>query len=432
MGLQYPAERPYPVYRQEGLAMKKKDVAEPIPNKDLFNKLTIEDLDIKGKKVFIRADFNVPLDENLMITDDRRIRSTLPTVNYAIDEGAKVILSSHLGRPRGKIDPKYSLAPVAKRLQRLLNKEVVFAPDCVGSQAENLVSRMKNGDVLLLENLRYHPGEEKNDEEFARSLAKLADVFVNDAFGAAHRAHASIVGITKFLPSAAGFLLKQEIEYLKGAIDNPVKPFIAILGGAKVSGKIGVLEHLVDNVDKVLVGGGMAFTFIKAMGNEIGNSLVEDDMLETAERIRKKLIENGVKFYLPVDCVIAQNTEPGTVVKIVPTLEIPKGWKALDIGPASVKLFTVAIQDAKTVLWNGPMGVFEMDIFSRGTFDIARAVADAYALTIVGGGDTALAVHKAGVSDAISFISTGGGASLQLLEGKELPGIAALTGKEDR
>lgn len=412
--------------------MKKKDVAEPIPNKDLFNKLTIEDLDIKGKKVFIRADFNVPLDENLMITDDRRIRSTLPTVNYAIDEGAKVILSSHLGRPRGKIDPKYSLAPVAKRLQRLLNKEVVFAPDCVGSQAENLVSRMKNGDVLLLENLRYHPGEEKNDEEFARSLAKLADVFVNDAFGAAHRAHASIVGITKFLPSAAGFLLKQEIEYLKGAIDNPVKPFIAILGGAKVSGKIGVLEHLVDNVDKVLVGGGMAFTFIKAMGNEIGNSLVEDDMLETAERIRKKLIENGVKFYLPVDCVIAQNTEPGTVVKIVPTLEIPKGWKALDIGPASVKLFTVAIQDAKTVLWNGPMGVFEMDIFSRGTFDIARAVADAYALTIVGGGDTALAVHKAGVSDAISFISTGGGASLQLLEGKELPGIAALTGKEDR
>lgn len=412
--------------------MKKKDVAEPIPNKDLFNKLTIEDLDIKGKKVFIRADFNVPLDENLMITDDRRIRSTLPTINYAIDEGAKVILSSHLGRPRGKIDPKYSLAPVAKRLQRLLNKEVVFAPDCVGSQAENLVSRMKNGDVLLLENLRYHPGEEKNDEEFARSLAKLADVFVNDAFGAAHRAHASIVGITKFLPSAAGFLLKQEIEYLKGAIDNPVKPFIAILGGAKVSGKIGVLEHLVDNVDKVLVGGGMAFTFIKAMGNEIGNSLVEDDMLETAERIRKKLIENGVKFYLPVDCVIAQNTEPGTVVKIVPTLEIPKGWKALDIGPASVKLFTVAIQDAKTVLWNGPMGVFEMDIFSRGTFDIARAVADAYALTIVGGGDTALAVHKAGVSDAISFISTGGGASLQLLEGKELPGIAALTGKEDR
>jgi phosphoglycerate kinase len=410
--------------------MKKKDI-EPVPAKDVFNKLTIEDIDIKGKRVFIRADFNVPLDENLIITDDRRIRSTLPTINYAIDEGAKVILSSHLGRPKGKVDPKYSLAPVAKRLQRLLNKEVVFAPDCVGSQVENLVSKMKDGDVLLLENLRYHPEEEKNDEDFARALAKLADVYVNDAFGAAHRAHASTVGITKFLPSAAGFLLKQEIEYLKGAIDNPVKPFVAILGGAKVSGKIGVLEHLVSKVDKVVVGGGMAFTFIKAMGYEIGDSIVEDGMLETAQRIRKKLQENGIKFYLPVDCVIAQSTGPGAVIKIVPTLEIPKGWRALDIGPASVKLFSVVIQDAKTVLWNGPMGMFEMDAFSRGTFEIAHAVAEAYALTIVGGGDTDLAVHRAGVSDVISFISTGGGASLQLLEGKELPGIAALTDRKE-
>jgi phosphoglycerate kinase len=410
--------------------MKKKDI-EPVPAKDVFNKLTIEDIDIKGKRVFIRADFNVPLDENLIITDDRRIRSTLPTINYAIDEGAKVILSSHLGRPKGKVDPKYSLAPVAKRLQRLLNKEVVFAPDCVGSQVENLVSKMKDGDVLLLENLRYHPEEEKNDEDFARALAKLADVYVNDAFGAAHRAHASTVGITKFLPSAAGFLLKQEIEYLKGAIDNPVKPFVAILGGAKVSGKIGVLEHLVSKVDKVVVGGGMAFTFIKAMGYEIGDSIVEDGMLDTAQRIRKKLQENGIKFYLPVDCVIAQSTGPGAVIKIVPTLEIPKGWRALDIGPASVKLFSVVIQDAKTVLWNGPMGMFEMDAFSRGTFEIAHAVAEAYALTIVGGGDTDLAVHRAGVSDVISFISTGGGASLQLLEGKELPGIAALTERKD-
>jgi phosphoglycerate kinase len=349
--------------------MKKKDI-EPVAAKDVFNKLTIEDIDIKGKRVFIRADFNVPLDENLIINDDRRIRSTLPTINYAIDEGAKVILSSHLGRPKGKVDPKYSLAPVAKRLQRLLNKEVVFAPDCVGSQVENLVSKMKDGDVLLLENLRYHPEEEKNDEDFARALAKLADVYVNDAFGAAHRAHASTVGITKFLPSAAGFLLKQEIEYLKGAIDNPVKPFVAILGGAKVSGKIGVLEHLVSKVDKVVVGGGMAFTFIKAMGYEIGDSIVEDGMLETAQRIRKKLQENGIKFYLPVDCVIAQSTGPGAVIKIVPTLEIPKGWRALDIGPASVKLFSVVIQDAKTVLWNGPMGMFEMDAFSRGTFEM--------------------------------------------------------------
>ncbi|MFZ3138477.1 MAG: phosphoglycerate kinase [Thermodesulfovibrionales bacterium] len=411
--------------------MKKKDIIEPFQNKDIFNKLTIEDLDIKGKRVFIRADFNVPLDDNLMITDDRRIRSTLPTINYAIDEGARVILSSHLGRPKGKVDPRLSLASVVKRLQRLLNKEVTFAPDCIGSQVEGLVSKMRDGDVMLLENLRYHPGEENNDEEFARSLAKLADFYVNDAFGAAHRAHASIVGMTKFLPSAAGFLLKKEIEYLKGAIDNPVKPFVAILGGAKVSGKIGVLEHLVGHVDKVLVGGGVAFTFIKAMGYEIGNSLVEDGMLETAERIRKKLIENGVKFYLPVDCVIAQSTDPGAVIKIVPTLEIPKGWEALDIGPASVKLFTVALQDAKTILWNGPMGMFEIDLFSRGTFDIARAVSDAYALTIVGGGDTDLAVNRAGVSNAISFISTGGGASLQLLEGKELPGIAALTNRED-
>jgi len=412
--------------------MKKKDIMEPLPNKDIFHKLTIENLDIKGKRVFIRADFNVPLDANLMIiNDDRRIRSTLPTINYAIDEGAKVILSSHLGRPKGKVDPKFSLAPVAKRLQRLLNKEVIFAPDCIGSQVEGLVSKMNNGDVLLLENLRFHPGEEKNDKEFARSLAKLADVYVNDAFGAAHRAHASMVGITKFLPSAAGFLLKKEIEYLKGAIDNPIKPFVAILGGAKVSGKIGVLEHLVDKVDKVIVGGGMAFTFIKAMGYEIGDSLVEDEMLETAQRIRKKLQETGIKFYLPVDCVIAQNTEPGAVIKIVPTMEIPKAWKALDIGPASVKLFSAAIQDAKTILWNGPMGVFEIDSFSRGTFEIAHAVAEAYALTIVGGGDTDLAVHKAGVSDVISFISTGGGASLQLLEGKELPGIAALTNRED-
>jgi phosphoglycerate kinase len=411
--------------------MKKKDIIEPFQNKDNFNKLTIEDLDINGKRVFIRADFNVPLDDNLMITDDRRIRSTLPTINYAIDEGAKVILSSHLGRPKGKADPKLSLAPVAKRLQRLLNKEVVFSPDCVGNQAESLVSKMKDGDVILLENLRFHPGEEKNEEEFAKAMAKLADVYINDAFGAAHRAHASTVGMTKFLPSAAGFLLKKEIEYLKGAIDNPVKPFVAILGGAKVSGKIGVLEHLVEKVDKVIVGGGMAFTFIKAMGYEIGDSLVEDEMLETAQRIRKKLQETGIKFYLPVDCVIAQNAEPGAVIKIVPTLEIPAGWKALDIGPASVKLFSVAIQDAKTILWNGPMGVFEKDAFSRGTFEIAHAVAEAYALTIVGGGDTDLAVHRAGVSDAISFISTGGGASLQLLEGKELPGIAALANRED-
>jgi len=398
--------------------------------KDVLGKLAIDDLRLKGKRVFIRADFNVPLDDNLRITDDSRIRSTLTTINYAIDEGARVILASHLGRPKGKPDPRYSLAPIAKRLQRLLDKDVIFVPDCIGSQVENIVSKMKDGDVVLLENLRYHAEEEKNDEEFSKKLASLADFFVNDAFGTAHRAHASTVGIPKFLTSAAGFLMKKEIEYLKGVVDNPIRPFVAILGGAKVSGKIGVLEHLENKVDKVIVGGGMAFTFIKAMGDEVGDSLVETEMIETAQRIRKKLKAAGIKFYLPVDCVIAQSLEPGAETKIVPTLEIPKGWRALDIGPATVKLFSEALENAKTILWNGPMGVFETDAFSRGTYAIANAVADAYALTIVGGGDTALAVHKAGVTNALSFISTGGGASLQLLEGKELPGIAALTDRK--
>lgn len=403
----------------------------PSPPTDILNKLTIEDLDIKDKRVFIRADFNVPLDENQRITDDRRIRSTLPTINYAIDEGAKVILTSHLGRPKGKINPHFSLAPVAKRLQRLLDKEVIFVDDCIGPKVENIVSKMKDGDVVVLENLRFHSEEESNDEGFARKLASLADCYVSDAFGSAHRSHASIVGIPKFLISAAGFLLKKEIEYLKGVVTNPVRPFVAILGGAKASGKIGVLENLADKVNKVIVGGGMAFTFIKAAGYEIGDSLVEYDMLDLANSIREKLSKNNVKFYLPVDCVIAQSMETGVETKIVTTQEIPKGWRALDIGPASVRLFSEAIQDAKTIIWNGPMGVFEIDAFSRGTYSVAHSVADAYALTIVGGGDTDLAVHKAGVSDSISFISTGGGASLQLLEGKELPGIAALTDKKE-
>jgi phosphoglycerate kinase len=397
---------------------------------DILGKLTIEDLPIKGKRVFIRVDFNVPIDTNMVITDDRRIRSTLPTINYAIDEGAKVILSSHLGRPKGKVEPQFSLAPVAKRLQRLLNKEVIFAPDCIGPQVENLVSKMKEGDVILLENLRFHLEEEKNDETFARSLAKLADYFVNDAFGAAHRVHASIVGIPKFLPSAAGFLMKKEIEYLRGVVENPVRPFVAILGGSKASGKIGVLEHLEEKVDKVIIGGGMAYTFIKALDYEIGDSLVEPDMLDFAKTTVEKLKKKNIKFYLPVDSVIAQSMESGAETKIVTTQEIPKGWRALDIGPASVKLFSEAIQDAKTIIWNGPMGVFEIDAFSRGTYAIAHSVADAYALTIVGGGDTDYAVHKAGVSDTITFISTGGGASLQLLEGKDLPGISALSDKK--
>jgi phosphoglycerate kinase len=396
-------------------------------DESIINKQTIDDMDLKGKRVFIRVDFNVPMDENLRITDDRRLRSALPTINYCIDEGAKVILASHLGRPKGKPNPEFSLAMVAKRLQRLLNKEVNFISDCVGSEVKAAVDKMRSGDVLVLENLRFHPEEEANDDAFARELSSVADVYLNDAFGASHRAHASIAGIPKFLPAGAGYLLKKEIEYLQGVVSNPVRPFAAILGGAKVSGKIGVLENLSNKVDKVIVGGGMAFTFIKAMGYEVGDSLVETEMLGLAERIMETLKKNGVKFYLPVDCVIAQSTEPGAETKIVPTQEIHKGWKALDIGPASSRLFAEAIGNAKTIIWNGPMGMFEVDAFSRGTFALARAVADAYALTIIGGGDTDLAVHRAGVSDSISFISTGGGASLQLLEGKDLPGLVALS-----
>ncbi len=370
----------------------------------------------------------MPLDENGNITDDGRIRSTLPTINYALDAGARVVLASHLGRPKGNPNPKYSLAPVALRLNRLLNKEVKFAKDCIGPDVEHLVQGMRPGDVLLLENLRFHAEEEKNDEGFSKALAAFTDVYVNDAFGTAHRAHASTYGITKFVKeSVAGFLMKKEISYLQKTVANPVRPFVAILGGAKVSGKIGVIENLQNKVDKIIVGGAMAFTFIQAQGQETGNSLVEPDMLEMADRLRKSAHEKGVKFYLPVDFVVAENANDGAETKIVTSQEIPKGWIGLDIGPATVRLFSEAIQDAKTIIWNGPMGLFEKDAYSRGTFAIARSVADAYATTIVGGGDTDVAVHKAGVSDSITFISTGGGASLELLEGKELPGLAALT-----
>jgi phosphoglycerate kinase len=392
-----------------------------------LRKQTIDDVVLRDKRVIIRADFNVPLDDSHQITDDTRIRSTLPTINRAVDDGAKVILCSHLGRPNGMFDPKYSLAPVAKRLGRLMGKDILFAPDCIGPSVEGLVAKMKPGDVLLLENLRFHQGEEENDDIFSKALAALGDVYINDAFGAAHRAHASTVGITKFIPaSAAGFLLKKEIEYLEGAVENPVRPFVAILGGAKVSGKIGVIENLGKRVDKVIIGGGMAFTFLKAKGLEIGNSLVENDMLDFAKGIEDHALSRGVKFYLPVDCVVAASHEPGAESKIVPVQEIPKGWYALDIGPASVKLFNEAVQNAKTILWNGPMGVFEIDAYARGTLAMAHAIADAYALTIVGGGETAMAVHRAGESENMSFISTGGGAALELLEGKQLPGLTAL------
>ena len=397
-----------------------------------MNKITIEDIKLKGKKVIIRADFNVPLDSNLNITDDTRIRSTLPTINYAIDEGAKVILSSHLGRPKGHFDPRYSLAPVAKRLGRLLEKKVDFAQDCVGPEVEEKVAKLEPGDVLLLENLRFHPGEESNDESFARSLASFGDVYINDAFGAVHRDHASITGITKFVPlCGVGFLMKKEIEYLEGAVANPPRPFVAILGGAKVSGKIGVIENFGKKVDKVIIGGGMAFTFLHAMGYEVGKSLVEPDVMKFALEIKDHAIEKGIKFYLPVDCVVANSMDPGAETNIVPVQEIPKGWMGLDIGPASVKLFSEALANAKTILWNGPMGVFEMDAYSRGTFAVAHAVGNAYALSIIGGGDTALAVYRAGESENMSFISTGGGAALQLLEGKKLPGLAVLPNRKE-
>ena len=397
----------------------------------VLNKLTIRDVNIKNKRVFIRVDFNVPINSELNITDDTRIRSALPTINYAIDEGAKIILASNLGGQKGKKNPALTLATVVKRLQRLLNKDVMFLDDCIGPEVDKVINNMEPGDVVLLENLRFYPGEEGKDDEFAKKLAALADVYVNDAFGTSHRSHSSVVGITKYVrPAVAGFLVKKEIEYVEGVMANPARPFVSILGGAKVSGKLGMIENLGKKVDKVIIGGGMAFTFLKAMGYEVGNSLVEPEMLEISIQIYKSARQRGIKFYLPVDCVVAPDMEPGSQTMIVPVQEIPKDWKALDIGPASVKLFTEAIANARTILWNGPMGVFEIDAFSRGTFAVAHAVAESYALTIVGGGDTANAVDKARESENMSFISTGGGAVLQMLEGKPLPGIMALDDRE--
>ena len=392
-----------------------------------ITKQTIDQVDLQGKRVIIRVDFNVPFDESLKITDDSRIRAVIPTINHVVDEGGSVILCSHLGRPKGTVCPELSLAPVAKRLKRLLGKDVTFAPDCVGPTVKNLASQLQPGDVLLLENLRFHPEEEANDDHFASELASLGDVFINDAFGTAHRSHASTAGIPAFIKtSAAGYLMKREVEYLEGAVENPIRPFVAILGGAKVSGKIGAIENLGKKVDKVIIGGGMAFTFLKAMDLEIGRSLVEDEMLDFAKGVHEHALEQGIKFYLPVDCVVAASLDPGAETKIVPIQEIPEGWYGLDIGPASVKLFSEAVENAKTILWNGPMGMFERDAFARGTQAMAHAVANAYALTVVGGGSTALAIHRAGETDSMSFISTGGGAALTLLEGGNMPGLAAL------
>ncbi|MBP8626499.1 MAG: phosphoglycerate kinase [Syntrophorhabdales bacterium] len=387
----------------------------------------IDQIDLNGKRVFIRVDFNVPMDENGNITDDTRIRAHLPTINYALEKGAKVIIGSHLGRPKGKKSEKFSLKAVSKRLSELLNRDVLFLDDCVGETVEKAVSQMKNGDVALLENLRFYPGEEKNDPEFAKQLARLCDVYIDDAFAVSHRKAASNTAIIDFVKiCAAGFLLKNELAYFDKAMGNPVRPLVAIIGGAKVSDKIGVLKKLVEKVDKLIVGGGMAFTFLKALGYEIGNSICEEEMLDLAKDIMNKARGRNVKFYLPVDCVVAEKASADAVTKITTVQEIPKTWMGLDIGPASVSLFSTAIQDAKTIIWNGPMGMFELDPFSRGTFAMVSYVANSHALTIIGGGDTDVAVHRAGESDKISYISTGGGAFLELLEGKTMPAIEAL------
>ena len=397
-----------------------------------MKKLTIEDVSLKGKRCFIRVDFNVPVDQFGNITDDTRIKAALPTINYAIDEGAKVILASHMGRPKGIVAPHLSMNLVQKRLMRLLGKNVIMAEDCIGDGVKKVIDEMKAGDVLLLENLRFHKEEEKNDDGFSKKLSELADVYINDAFGSAHRAHASTHGITKYVPqAAAGFLMKKEIMYFEKAVSNPTRPFVAILGGSKASGKIGVLNNLSDKVNKVIIGGMLSFTFLKALGYHMGGSKVEDDMLEEVKKVMQKMKEKGVKFYLPVDFIVAERMDMRAEAKIVPAQEIPNSWVALDIGPATSTLFTEALYNAKTIIWNGPMGVFEMDAFSRGTMAMVHAVANSFALTIVGGGDTDVAVHNAGESDKISYISTGGGAFLELLEGKALPGIEALTDKKE-
>jgi len=390
----------------------------------------IRDLDIKGRKLLIRVDCNVPLDEHGNITDDTRIRGVLPTLNYALDEQAKVIICSHLGRPDGQRQEKFSLAPVAKRLSRLLDKEVKLAPDCIGPEVETMVGQMAQGDVLLLENLRFHAAEKKNDPEFCKQLAKLAEVYINDAFAVAHRAHASVVGVVEYFKDcAAGFLLQQEMDYFNRSARNPSRPLVAIVGGAKVSSKLGALRNMMDKVDKMIIGGAMANTFLKATGHEVGTSRVEDDLLDTANELIAKAQKLGVKLYLPVDCIVADKFDPNAETKRTTVQEVPRNWMILDIGPASTMLFGEALENARTIIWNGPMGAFEMDAFSRGTMAMVQKLASSHALTIVGGGDTDVAVHKAGESSNISYISTGGGAFLMLMEGKVLPGVAALEEK---
>jgi phosphoglycerate kinase len=388
---------------------------------------TIDQLDLSGKRTLIRVDFNVPLDKAGNITDDTRIQAVLPTIRRSMEQGAKTILLSHLGRPKGKVVPEMSLSPVAKRLASLLGREIPFAPDCVGEAAQKAVASMKPGDVLLLENVRFSPGEEKNDEDFGRQLAALCDVYVNDAFATAHRGHSSNVAVTRFVrEKAAGLLLKNEIAYFEKALVSPARPLAAVFGGAKISGKIEAIHNVLGKVDKILIGGAMANTFLAALGYEVGNSLYEAEMVATAGKVIATATGRKLKLYLPVDVVVADRLDASASTKVVPAQEIPPGWMAGDVGPATSLLFKEALQDAKTIVWNGPLGAFEIGPFSGGTYSMMRALAESDAITIVGGGDTDTALHKAGLFSRMSYVSTGGGAFLELLEGKRLPGIAAL------
>ncbi|MFQ6091781.1 MAG: phosphoglycerate kinase [bacterium] len=396
-------------------------------------KLGLDDIQLKGRRILVRADFNVPLDETGRLRDDTRIRAALPTIRAILSRGGKAILMSHLGRPKGRVQERLRLAPVAQRLEQLLKQRVVMAPECVGQTVEKTVSQLKEGEVLLLENLRFHPGETSNDEEFSKQLARLGDVYVNDAFGTCHRAHASVVGVTKFFEQrAAGYLVLKELSFLGEALADPERSFIAIFGGAKVSDKIEVMHNLLKRVDGILVGGGMAFTFLKAQGVDVGASLVEDDKVDVARAIIMETESAGVQIFLPLDCMVAREVEQGIETKVVGFDEIPSGWKGVDIGSSTMNLFTKAILGAKTILWNGPMGVFEREPFAAGTEAVARALAKATAegsVTVVGGGDTVAALSSFGLREKMSHVSTGGGAALQFLEGKELPGIGAITDK---
>ena len=395
-----------------------------------MNKKTVRDIDVEGKKVLVRCDFNVPLDkETGKITDNRRIRAALPTIQYLLDNNAKVILCSHLGRPKGEVNPKYSLKPVAEELSKLLGKEVKLAKDVIGEDAKALTSNMNEGDIVLLENVRFHSEEEKNDSEFSRALASFAQVYVNDAFGTSHRAHSSTAGVAEFLPAVSGFLIEKELEFLGGALENPKRPFVAILGGAKVSDKIGVIENLIDKVDTLIIGGGMAYTFFKAQGLNIGTSICEEDKLELAKSLLEKAEKKGVKLLLPVDNKVAKEFSNDSEYIEVTSDKIPEGYMGMDIGTQTIEKFKEVLKDAKTVVWNGPLGVFEFEKFAEGTNEVAKILAGLDATTIIGGGDSAAAIEKLGLADKMTHISTGGGASLEFLEGKNLPGIDCLQNK---